>query len=197
MLVEPLTALMTALIQEGQRIDDESMKRTVIGSGWRTPEEDGKGFLKQLRSQLEEKADAYGHRTFPASLANEAQSNLHDPAAQSAFIRHLGEQPGWDSNLAQKLWNDSIGFKAPAGLSPHESGLVVDIDFPYATEAGKAQWHGISRKRNADARLSAAGIWLAKYSREFHFSSYNTSKEIWHMEYLNWHGTGADPGDGT
>jgi len=196
-LVEPLTALLTALTQEGQRLDDESMKRVVIGSGWRSPEQDGAGFLRQLKSQLEEKAAAYGNRTFPASLENEAQSNLHDPAAQKAFIRHLGEQPGWSAKLAQQLWNDSIGFKAPAGLSPHESGLVVDIDFPYATDSGSARWHGISRKRNADARRSAAGMWLAQYSRDFHFSSYNTEKEIWHMEYLSWHGTEADPGDGT
>jgi hypothetical protein len=196
-LVEPLTALMTALTEEGKRLGDESMKRAVIGSAWRSPEQDGAGFLKQLKSQLDEKKSAYGNRTFPKSLESEAQSNLHDPSAQKAFIRHLGESPGWTAQLAQQLWNDSIAYKAPAGLSPHESGLVVDIDFPYATEAGKAHWHDISRKRNADARLSAAGMWLAQYSKDFQFSSYNTEREIWHMEYLNWHGTDADPGDGT
>lgn len=196
-LVEPLTALMTALTQEGERLGDESMKRAVIGSGWRSPEQDGAGFLKQLKSQLDEKKAAYGNRTFPRSLETEAQSNLHDPAAQKAFIRHLGAETGWTVQLAQQLWNDSIGYKAPAGLSPHESGLVVDIDFPYAIDSGKAHWHDISRKRNADARRSAAGMWLAQYSGDFHFSSYNTEREIWHMEYLNWHGTEADPGDGT
>jgi len=37
-------------------------------------------------------------------------------------------------------------------------------------------------------------MWLAKYAKdEFNFSSYNTAAEIWHMEWLAWKDTDADP----
>ena len=35
----------------------------------------------------------------------------------------------------------------------------------------------------AVALRSAAGMWLNKYSMQFGFDSYDTGKEIWHMEF--------------
>ena len=91
----------------------------------------------------------------------------------------------------------SSTYKAPGGLSPHESGLVVDIDFPYATldnhQNVGAQFHQITTENNDDARLSGAGMWLGLNSTKFGFSSYSLKDEIWHMEWLNWKGTDADP----
>jgi hypothetical protein len=192
-LVEPLTRMISAMIEEGNRIDDESMKRPSIGSGWRSFEEDGKGFLKQLNKQIGKHKDIFGDLTFPAAMEKEAQSNLY--GKEDDFVRHLAAQPGWDMNLAQKLYNKAKGAKAPGGLSTHESGLTVDIDFPYATANKNAKFHQITTENNDDARRSAAGMWLVQYAKsEFHFSSYNTEIEIWHMEWLDWKGTAADPG---
>jgi len=79
---------------------------------------------------------------------------------------------------------------------------VVDIDFPYVhidedekthEKTTTVQWHNISRHNNAQARLSGAGMWLATHAPKFGFSSYDTSLEIWHQEWLDWKGTAADP----
>jgi hypothetical protein len=191
-LVEPLTRMLSAMVEEGKRIDDESLKRPSIGSGWRSFEQDGAGFLKQLRKQIGKHKETFGDLTFPAALEKEAQSNLYGKEEQ--FVSHLAAQPGWSHELANKLYNWAKGAKAPGGLSTHESGLTVDIDFPYATSESHVKFHQITTENNADAHLSAAGIWLAQYGQsEFHFSSYNTAIEIWHMEWLDWKDTDADP----
>ncbi len=200
-LVEPLTRLMKELIAEGERIDDESMKRATIGSAWRTFAEDGAGFLRQLKKRLRLNPKIFGSLTFPAALEEDAQSNLYADSARKNFIAQLGAQPGgWTPALAQKLYEMSKQFKAPAGLSPHESGLVVDIDFPYAVvdenQNVGARFHQITTEYNADARLAGAGMWLATHSQKLGFSSYSTPAEIWHMEWLNWKGTDADRGHG-
>jgi len=36
---------------------------------------------------------------------------------------------------------------------------------------------------NEAALRSAVGMWLNTYSMQFDFDSYNTGKEIWHMEW--------------
>jgi len=196
-LLEPLTRLMSALIEEGERIDDESMKRATIGSSWRSWEQDGEGFLKQLHKRIRLNPQIFGDLQFPADLEEEAKSNLY--GKEQDFIDHLGAHRPWTHELAAKLYNIATGFKAPGGLSPHESGLVVDIDFPYGMldkhQKVFAQFHQITTENNGDARLSGAGMWLAKYAKdELHFSSYNTEAEIWHMEWLEWKSTDADPG---
>ena len=207
LLVEPLSAMLAALIGEGERIDDESMKRVLVRSGWRSVEEDGALFLAQLYSRIKEdkashKPIGYGNLTFPTALEAEAKGNLRNSAAQRSFLQHLAEAPGWNAELANSLWEHARSTKAPGGASPHESGLVVDIDFPYVhvyvdektqETTTTVQWHNISRHNNAQARLSGAGMWLATHAPEFGFSSYDTSIEIWHQEWLNWKGTAADP----
>ncbi len=191
-LVQPLTQLMTTLTEEGERIDDESMKRAVIGSAWRSWEQDGEGFLNQLRKRIGKNPQIFGDLKFPADLEEEAKSNLYGKVDD--FINHLAAHHPWNHELAAKLYNIATQFKAPGGLSPHESGLVVDIDFPYAKADKSAKFHAITTENNDGARLSGAGMWLAKYAKdEFNFSSYNTAAEIWHMEWLAWKDTDADP----
>ena len=38
-----------------------------------------------------------------------------------------------------------------------------------------------------------AGRWLDEHAADYGFASYDTEKEIWHMEWLDWQGTDADP----
>lgn len=201
-LVDPLGAMLQALIDEGTRIGDQSMKSVIVRSGWRSATEDGVLFLKELKDKMREKPKNYGSEPFPAALEAEAKSNLGSKSAQVAFQKHLAEQPGWSSSRAEELWNDTTQHKAPGGGSSHESGLVVDIDFPFVNfdvnpkskaETVTVQWHHISRFNNAQARLSGAGMWLAQHSKKLDFSSYDTRLEIWHMEWLVWKGTAADP----
>ena len=51
----------------------------------------------------------------------------------------------------------------------------------------------LDRDHNADAFRSAAGQWLAQHAPQLGFDTYNTKKEIWHMEWRKWRGTSADP----
>ncbi len=207
LLVEPLKAMLAALIEEGERLDDESMKRVLVRSGWRSVKEDGVLFLSQLRSRIEEdrtskKPVGYGKLSFPKDLEEAARGNLRSDKARDDFLRDLAKHEGWNAELANSLWEHARSTKAPGGASPHESGLVVDIDFPYVNidvdentheTTTTVQWHNISRHNNKQARFSGAGMWLATHAAKFGFSSYNASIEIWHQEWLNWKGTAADP----
>jgi hypothetical protein len=193
-MLQPLTDLMTMLIAEGERIDDESLKQAVIGSAHRTLQEDGDGYLRELRSQIAAHPDVYP--AFPEALESEARSNLGSSSAHSAFVAHLGAAEGWTPALASRLVSASERYKAPAGTSPHESGLAVDINFYYATDRSHVQQHDETRQRNADASLSAAGQWLAAHARDFHFAHYDSEAEIWHIEFLAWRNTAADPDGG-
>ena len=195
-----LNNFMSALRTEGNRIDDESMKQAVVGSGFRaSTASEGRRYLSALRKTIRENPDIFGALTFPASLEATAQSELgtSGSAAHRAFVTSLAAQPGWNRTLAQRLVDITARFKAPRGGSTHHSGLVVDINFPYATSASAVAWHGMDRNLNANARRAAAGVWLDSFSRDFDFDSYSTSAEIWHQEWRSWAGTAADPAQAT
>jgi LAS superfamily LD-carboxypeptidase LdcB len=124
-----------------------------------------------------------------------AQSELGfaGSADHRAFAAALAAEPGWDARLARRLLDITANFKAPRGGSTHHSGLVVDINFPYATDDGSVHWHDIKRENNADALRSAAGVWLSAHAPAHGFDSYDTASEIWHQEWRDWAGTPADP----
>jgi hypothetical protein len=190
-----LDRLMTALLAEGTRLNDESMKNAVVASAWRPPEaSEGAAYLRALRKTIRHHPHELPHE-FPASLETMAQSELGAVGAPAyeRFRQAVAAAPGWDRAQADFLLHETGRFKAPRGGSTHHSGVVVDIDFPYVTAEGHMQWHHENRERNADAFLSAAGQWLNDHSREFGFASYDTSAEIWHQEWLDWAGTAADP----
>jgi hypothetical protein len=191
-----LDTLMSALRTEGNRIDDESMKQAVVASGYRASAVgEGARYLRALRKTIRKNPSIFDSLTFPTSLEDMARSELGTSGSTQhrAFVDALAAEPGWNRTLAQRLVDITGRFKAPRGGSPHHSGLVVDIDFPYATSATDVERHGIDRNRNANARRAAAGVWLDSFSRDFDFDTYSTSAEIWHQEWLNWAGTTADP----
>jgi hypothetical protein len=190
-----LDRMMTALLAEGARLNDESMKNAVVASAWRAPEaSEGAAYLRALRKTIRLHPHELPH-AFPASLETMAQSELGavGSTAYEQFRTALAHAPDWDQGQADFLLSETGQFKAPRGGSTHHSGVVVDIDFPYVTADGTMNWHHTNRERNADAFLSAAGQWLNDHSREFGFASYSTRAEIWHQEWLDWAGTAADP----
>ncbi|MBL8058570.1 MAG: hypothetical protein JNK29_17835 [Anaerolineales bacterium] len=191
-----LDTLMAALLAEGARLDDESLKQAQVRNGFRPPEEaEGRAYLGALRKTIRQNPDIFGELEFPAALESQAISELGftGSAAHDAFRDAIARQPGWTAGLARQLIQITAGFKAPRGGSTHHSGLVVDIDFPYATSRTNVNWHGVNRENNPGALRSAAGAWLNTFAPAFDFDSYNTNKEVWHMEWRNWAGTAADP----
>jgi hypothetical protein len=191
-----LNTLMAALIAEGARLDDESMKQAVVDNGYRPSAlSEGQAYLGALKKTIAQNPDIFGELTFPSSLESTATSELgfSGSATHNAFRDQVAAQPGWNANLAQQLVSITGGFKAPRGGSTHHSGVVVDINFPYATSDKSSKFHGIARENNANALRSAAGNWLNTFAPGFGFDSYDTGKEIWHMEWRDWSGTSADP----
>lgn len=184
-VVEPLGRMMAALRAEGDRLDDASLKLARVASGFRTIQQDGQLFLNALLRTIREN-DQFAGLTFPGSLEDLARSDLHNRSDLNNFISQLGASTGWTAELAQEAVRITQRTKAPAGASTHHSGVVVDIDFPYVSDASTIEWHGMSRSRNAPALRSAAGVWLSQHASEYGFSSYDTNIEIWHQEWLNW-----------
>ncbi|HYP38746.1 MAG TPA: D-alanyl-D-alanine carboxypeptidase family protein, partial [Chloroflexia bacterium] len=191
-----LNTLMAALIAEGARLDDESMKQAVVDNGYRPSAlSEGQAYLGALKKTIAQNPKIFGELTFPSSLESTATSELgfSGSSAHNAFRDEVARQPGWNANLAQQLVSITAGFKAPRGGSTHHSGLAVDINFPYAISDKSSKFHGIARENNANALRSAAGNWLNTFAPGFGFDSYDTGKEIWHMEWRDWSGTSADP----
>jgi hypothetical protein len=190
-----LDRLMRALRAEGTRLGDESLKQAVVASAFRAPAaKEGRLYLNSLRKTISKHPQKLPN-PFPESLVEMAQSDLGTvgSAAHNRFRAALAAAPGWDQKQADYLIEVTSGVKAPRGGSTHHSGVVVDINFPYVTSAGRMEWHGMDRDHNADAFRSAAGQWLAQHAPQLGFDTYNTKKEIWHMEWRKWRGTSADP----
>ncbi|WP_415229953.1 DUF4157 domain-containing protein [Psychromonas sp.] len=195
-IVNPLNRMMSAMRAEGARLNDQSLLQAFIAVGYRPPNQhEGDLYLDALRRTIILNPDIFGTLTFPAALLDDARSELgfSGSTAHRHFRDAVAAQPGWNAALAQQLVRITAGFKAPRGGSTHHSGLVVDINFPYAVSNSNFQMHGINRSHNANALRAAAGVWLSRFSTDFGFDSYNTQKEIWHMEWRNWPGSTADP----
>ncbi len=220
---DALQRMLDAMQAEGERVNDASLKNVEVQSPWRDPAVEGRNYLRTLKTHLGLHSDCHqngngcvagerhsGYRDssrhcpsgfqncrFPASLEAEARSELgrSGSSAHQEFQRHLGDAPGWTQAFARYLVTRVRSYKAPAGGTPHHSGLVVDLDWPYYdTGARRVQNVDTTSARNAEARRSGAGVWINAHARSFGFSSYDESKEIWHLEWLDWAGTSADPG---
>jgi len=192
-----LNRLMLALRHEGDRLNDESMKQALIAVGYRgTTLHEGNLYLSALRRTITLNSAIFGTLTFPTALDSMARSELGFSGSPThrAFQAAVAGQLGWNASLARQLVTITARYKAPRGGSTHHSGLVVDINFPYKkNSASSVEWHQVNRSRNADALRAAAGVWLSRYAMQYGFDSYDTSREIWHMEWRNWSGTTADP----
>jgi hypothetical protein len=181
-------ALMSALIRYGERINDHSMKSAVVASGYRADDaKQGANYLRIIKLTIKNRSDIFGSTLeFPATLEAEAHGVLGVPGdpRRTAFRQHLAAAPGWNADLAASLLRIVDGVYAPRGSNPHATGLVFDLDFPILD--GKHERNlGANSTLNSAALRSAAGMWLNKYSMQFGFDSYDTGKEIWHMEWRN------------
>ncbi len=180
-------ALMTAMIRYGERINDWSMQSAVIQSGYRPDDaSQGANYLRIIKVIISRKPDIFGDLQFPANLEAEAQGVLGRPGdpRRQAFHEHVANSPGWNRRLAAILFNAVDNVYAPRGANPHATGLVFDLDFWIYHRTGEKKL-GADTQLNDAALRSAAGMWLNKYSMQFGFDSYNTGREIWHMEWRN------------
>ncbi|MBZ5622233.1 MAG: hypothetical protein LAQ69_26415 [Acidobacteriia bacterium] len=189
--------LMTALLDYGNDIGDNSIQSAVVQNGWRPPDDPQQGVNYFANIQMVMKFDRFSKLKFPDSLEAEAESFLgegNDPRWQ-AFVKHLSESPGWDAATAREFLA-TVGnyYVQRGGFNPHATGLVFDLNFSiYHHIFAKDQKTLVEAEDpvnahpvlNEAALRSALGMWLNTYSMQFNFDSYNTGKEIWHMEWRN------------
>lgn len=199
-VVGALQALMNGLRAEGARLNDQSALQARVTSGHRpTDPAEGTKYLEGLKKTIRLGKDnherPYTYPPFPASLEETARSELGvaGSPAYRAFRDSLAAAPGWTGEQADMLLLTTAGFKAPRGGSTHHSGVTVDINWPVLDDEGNVVPHGIRRERNGFALRSVAGRWLYEHAPALGFDTYNTHKEIWHMEWRQWRGTAADP----
>jgi hypothetical protein len=193
----PLDTMMSALLAEGERTDDESMKQAVVASAYRPgTEHEGELYLGALQKTIRQNPKIFGSHTLTPELEEMAKTELgtRGSPAHNAFRQAVADAWG-SADLAEQLVAITGRFKAPRGGSAHQYGLTVDINFPYATspKAKDVRFHDIDRDNNPDAIRSAAGVWLSDNAAGYGFASYDTAAEIWHQEWLKWKGTDADP----
>lgn len=184
-VLTPANALMAALLDYGDEIEDWSMQSAVIQSGYRPDDESqGQNYLRIINQTIARNPTIFGNARFPDNLNAEAQSVLGrrgDPR-RTAFQQHVAAAPGWSATLAQQLFHIVDNAYAPRGSNPHATGFVFDLDFTIYRNGGETKL-GANVPYNSDALKSACGTWLNKYAMLFNFDSYDTSVEIWHLEY--------------
>ena len=198
-VVGPLTGLLSGLRAEGARLNDASAMAARINNGYRAPnQQEGTRYLNAIRRTINRAVDVngnpYHYPPFPAHLENTARSNLgfSGSPAHRAFRAAIAASPGWTAASASMLLRRTGAFKAPRGGSTHHSGVVVDINWPVRVDNATTN-HGMNRDRNEAALRTVAGRWLHEHAPSLGFDSYDTAKEIWHMEWQDWQGTEADP----
>jgi hypothetical protein len=197
-VLTPAGVFMTALIEYGEKIDDWSMRSAVIQSGWRPDDpSQGANYLRIIKTTIERNPKIFGKLTFPSDLEEDAKGVLgrQGDSRRTAFQQRVAESPGWSQALAYALFQKVDSVYAPRGSNPHTTGFVFDLDFSIyycqgvEKKGGEKTCTDSERKLGADTRYnslaltSAAGMWINKYSMQFSFDSYDTGKEIWHMEY--------------
>ena len=187
--------LMSALLDYGNQLGDQSLKSAVVQNGWRPADDPSQGVSYLANIKMVMNQPQFAKLTFPKSLETEAESFLgdRDDARWKAFVKHLSDSPGWDAATAMKLLNTVANYYVPrGGFNPHATGVVFDLNFSiYHHVRSRAQNALVEAEDPVDAHpvlneaalRSAAGMWLNTYSMQFNFDSYNTGKEIWHMEW--------------
>lgn len=189
--------LMTNLLDYGKDLGDDSILTAVVDNGWRKPDEASQGVNYFKNIQMVMTFKPFKDLKFPDSLEAEAESMLgegNDPRWQ-AFIKHLSESPGWTAAKAREFLNTVANYYVQRGaFNPHATGLVFDLNFRiYHHIYGSDKKTLVETEDPVDAHpilneaalRSAAGMWLNQFSMKFNFDSYNTAKEIWHMEWRN------------
>ena len=190
-------SLMTALLDYGDELGDNSIQSAVVQNGWRPSDDPSQGvhYLANIQMVIANPQFGFSDLTFPASLEAEAESSLgeRDDPHWQAFVAHLAQSPGWDAVRARNFLDTVAQYYVPrGGFNPHATGVVFDLNFSiYHHVLAKDQKALVATEDPVDAHpmlndaalRSAVGMWLNTYSMQFNFDSYNTGKEIWHMEW--------------
>lgn len=194
-VLKPADVLMSALIDYGTKINDWSLKSAYIHNGYR-PDDATQGYhyLRIIKKTIADNPTIFGTTTFPSSLEADAQSVLgkRGEPRREAFRKNVAESPGWNQQLADQLFWIVDRTYAPRGFNPHSTGFVFDLDFSIMTENGHETLVGTSTALNGSALKCAVGLWLNTYAMQFGFDSYDTSIEVFHLEYRN--GQAVSPG---
>lgn len=195
----PADALMRALFEYGESISDNSILSAVIQSGWRADDaSQGAKYLSIIKDAISNNKKIFGTLTFPSDLEEDAKGVLgsyNDPR-RVRFRNDVANSPGWDAKLMQQLFYIVDNRYAPRGSNPHSTGFVFDLNFSiYYCQYQKVK-KGNNQKcvdgemmlnantyYNSSALRSAAGMWINQYAMQFNFDSYDTGKEVWHLEY--------------
>jgi hypothetical protein len=199
-VMEPANVLMSALIEYGTKINDWSMRSAYIHNGYR-PDDATQGYhyLRIIKSTIAGNPKIFETLTFPSNLEADAQSVLGirgDPRRE-AFRKKVAESPGWTQKLAYQLFGIVDDIYAPRGFNPHSTGFVFDLDFSIISIIKGKIYEtmlGTSTALNGWALQSAAGLWLNTYAMNFGFDSYNTGREVFHLEYRYWMMMRSTPG---
>lgn len=131
-VLTPTNALMSALLEYGDKINDWSLKSAVVQNGYRPDDESqGRNYLRIINQTIANNPKIFGITRFPPGLNADAQSVLgrRGDARRTAFQRRVAEAPGWTRELAQRLFSIVDNAHAPRGSNPHATGFVFDLDF--------------------------------------------------------------------
>ena len=197
-VLTPAGVFMAALLDYGESIDDWSIRSAIIQNGYR-PDDPGQGanYLRIIKQTITRNPKVFGTTTFPANLETDAQGVLGRPgdSRRTTFKRNVATSPGWTQAMANFLFNEVDNSYAPRGSNPHTTGFVFDLDFSiyYCANHEKKKGNqactagertlGADTRYNTLALQSAAGMWINQYAIQYGFDSYDTGREVWHLEY--------------
>jgi hypothetical protein len=196
-VLAPADLLMSALRDYGTQIDDWSLRSAVIHNGYRPDDAtQGANYLRIIKLKIAENNPPVFPKglTFPSNLEADAQGVLgkRGDSRREAFRQNVAASPGWTQALMQELFNRVDRDYAPRGFNPHSTGYVFDLDFSlYYCGQEKKNKTCVDRERmlgtdthyNGFALRSAVGMWLNTHAMHFGFDSYDTSAEVFHLEY--------------
>lgn len=207
-VMDAVNLLMTDFLNYGAMINDYSIRSALVASGYRPDDANaGANYLRIIKQQIAAHKEVFKDLKFPTELEADAQSELGRPGdpRRTAFRQKLATKPGWTPGLVWQLFEDKDfgvdNFYAPRGSNPHASGYVFDLDFSIYCDGTENECPkknkpcyravgeynvGANALLNGYALRSAAGMWLNTHATYYGFDSYDTGKEIWHLEYRKW-----------
>ena len=194
---QAVNTLMTSLLAYGDELGDNSIQSAVVQNGWRPNDDPSQGvnYFANIQMVMNDPRNGFTGLAFPAALETEAESSLgnRDDPRWRAFVNHLARSPGWDEATAMRLLNTVAQVYVPRGaFNPHTTGFAFDLNFSIYHHVRRQDQRALVEAEdpvdahpmlNEAALRSALGMWLNTYSMQFSFDSYDTGREIWHMEW--------------
>ncbi|HEY3743837.1 MAG TPA: hypothetical protein VGL53_28525 [Bryobacteraceae bacterium] len=190
----PANLLMSALLDYGDELGDWGIQNAFIQNGWREPDtvEQGVHYLENIMMVLNNPQFGFSGLQFPKELEGDAEGMLGE-GKDSRWLAFKEKLRKYWGGQTDDVLNKVAQFYVPRGaFNPHATGLVFDLNFPIYHHVWKENHTLYAEEEdpvdalpilNEAALRSATGMWLNKYSMLFNFDSYNTGREIWHMEW--------------